>query len=315
MIAVAPNDPEAYYIVGFVDWTEAYKNAVAVLAADGLTDDGEGNKKMTKAACAKLQQENLPMVNEGLQYLQSGSGPEPELRRRDAVHAVELQAQGDLECATTERGRMIWRRRTSDPESPGRAQGKRVEEGTEGGRRRDDVAARSAKEDGKALVIRGLFPLPRWRREGGRTGYNPAAAIGGERNVMNEDVLVNEESRGLSQAGRVVNAFVAPAETFRDILRSAAWWLPFVLMVVFSLGSTYAIDRKVGFDRVAENQVNASPKQQETMSELTPQERATQMHQRPWTRYVTYAVPVIVLTSLIYAGIMLGSFNFGWARG
>lgn len=36
VIAAAPNEPEAYYIVGFVDWTLAYKNALAILAADGL---------------------------------------------------------------------------------------------------------------------------------------------------------------------------------------------------------------------------------------------------------------------------------------
>ena len=55
VIKEAPDDPEAYYIVGFVDWTLSYKNAVVILAADGLTDDGAGNKKMTKGACAKMQ--------------------------------------------------------------------------------------------------------------------------------------------------------------------------------------------------------------------------------------------------------------------
>ena len=58
VITIAPNEPEAYYIIGFVDWTLAYKNAVTILAADGLTDDGEGNKKMTKGACAKMQAAN-----------------------------------------------------------------------------------------------------------------------------------------------------------------------------------------------------------------------------------------------------------------
>ena len=98
VIAVAPNDPEAYYIVGFVDWTEAYKNAVAVLAADGLTDDGEGNKKMTKAACAKLQQENSPLVNEGIQYLQKAVDLNPTYD--DAMQYMQLtqRRKADLEC-------------------------------------------------------------------------------------------------------------------------------------------------------------------------------------------------------------------------
>lgn len=124
---------------------------------------------------------------------------------------------------------------------------------------------------------------------------------------------VGTEIGGLNQIERVVDVFVAPTATFRDILRSAAWWLPLVLMIVFSTASTFTVDRKVGFDRVAENQVNASPKQQEALAQLTPEERATQMHQRSvGTRYVSYAVPIIVLIfMLVYAAIMLGTFNFG----
>src|SRR5271154_7221780 len=69
VIAIAPNDPEAYYTVGFVDWTLAYKNAITILAADGLTDQGDGNPKKSKGACQKLQAANTDLVNEGLQYL------------------------------------------------------------------------------------------------------------------------------------------------------------------------------------------------------------------------------------------------------
>jgi hypothetical protein len=130
---------------------------------------------------------------------------------------------------------------------------------------------------------------------------------------MNEDVLVEEGASRLSQIERVADVFVAPAATFRDILRSTSWWLPFLLMVVFSTGSTVAIDRQVGFDRVAENQVQASPKQTEQLAELTPEARATQMRQRAMgTKYFLFAMPVfLLLVFAIYAGILLGSFNFG----
>ncbi len=92
VIAVAPNEAEAYYIIGFVDWTLAYKNAVTILAADGLTDDGEGNKKMTKGACAKMQAANSDLVNEGLQNLEQGRRNQPDLRRRNAVYSADLSA-------------------------------------------------------------------------------------------------------------------------------------------------------------------------------------------------------------------------------
>jgi hypothetical protein len=130
---------------------------------------------------------------------------------------------------------------------------------------------------------------------------------------MNETVVAAEQAGALSQLGRVVNVFIAPAATFRDILRSTSWWLPFVLMIVFSTASTYTIDRVVGFDQVAENQVRATPKMQEQMSELTPGERASQMEKRAiGTRYFSYAMPVfLLLVFAIYAAIMLGTMNFG----
>ena len=98
VIATAPNDPEAYYIVGFVDWTLAYKNAVATLAADGLTDDGEGNKKMTKGACAKLQGQNTDLVTEGLKYLDKAVDLNPTYD--DAMQYIQLteRRKADLEC-------------------------------------------------------------------------------------------------------------------------------------------------------------------------------------------------------------------------
>ena len=43
VIAVDPKDSEAHYTIGFVDWAESYDNARKALAADGLTDDGDGN--------------------------------------------------------------------------------------------------------------------------------------------------------------------------------------------------------------------------------------------------------------------------------
>jgi hypothetical protein len=98
VMALAPNDPEAYYIVGFVDWTQAYKNAIAILAADGLTDDGEGNKKMTKGACAKMQAANSDLVNQGLTNLNKAVQLNPTYD--DAMQYIQLtyRRKSDLEC-------------------------------------------------------------------------------------------------------------------------------------------------------------------------------------------------------------------------
>ncbi len=122
-----------------------------------------------------------------------------------------------------------------------------------------------------------------------------------------------EARSGLSQAERVVDTFVAPSKTFADILRSTSWWLPFVLATLFSLATAYAIDKKVGFDTVAQNMVHDNPSQEEKLSSLEPKQRAAQIRAMTMgTRYTTFASPVfILLISAVGALVLWGSFNFG----
>ncbi len=98
VIAIAPDDAEAHYTVGVVDWMQSYKNAITILAADGLTDDGNGNPKKSKAACQKLQDANTALVNEGLQYLTKAV--EINKTYDDAMQYLNLtyRRKADLEC-------------------------------------------------------------------------------------------------------------------------------------------------------------------------------------------------------------------------
>jgi tetratricopeptide (TPR) repeat protein len=98
VIAIAPNEAEAYYTIGVVDWMQSYKNAVAILAADGLTDAGDGNPKKSKGACQKLQAANTDLVNEGLQYLNKAVEINPTYD--DAMQYLQLtyRRKADLEC-------------------------------------------------------------------------------------------------------------------------------------------------------------------------------------------------------------------------
>ena len=97
-IAVDPQDAEAYYTVGYIDWRQAYRNAVKELAAVNMTDAGDGNPKMPKPVCAKLQQENTPLVTEGLQYMQKALDVRPNYD--DAMSYMNLlnRRKADLEC-------------------------------------------------------------------------------------------------------------------------------------------------------------------------------------------------------------------------
>lgn len=121
------------------------------------------------------------------------------------------------------------------------------------------------------------------------------------------------EASGLSQVERVVDTFVAPSKTFQDILRSTSWWLPFVLLVVVTMGSTYAIDQKIGFDRVAEQSVTQSSTTEDRMAQLPADQRAAAIHKIAMgQKYGSYGAAVIILIFVaIVALLNWASLNFG----
>lgn len=69
VLAVKPDDAEAAYTVGVIDWTEAHENTLKALQSAGLNDDGEGNLKAPKKVMAPLAEQNAPLVSEGLDFL------------------------------------------------------------------------------------------------------------------------------------------------------------------------------------------------------------------------------------------------------
>jgi hypothetical protein len=121
------------------------------------------------------------------------------------------------------------------------------------------------------------------------------------------------EGPGLSQFERVMDTFVAPSKTFADLLRSTSWWLPFVLMVVSTTALNVVIDKQIGFDRVYENQLAASPRQSERMNEMAPEQKAQALAiGTRITKYSAFAFPAILLLILaLYSLIVWGCFNFG----
>lgn len=121
------------------------------------------------------------------------------------------------------------------------------------------------------------------------------------------------EQPGLNQLERVIDTYVAPEKTFLDIRRNASWWLPFLLGVCISLLFTFSVDRQIGFDKVAEANINRSASAQERMSSVPEAQREQTMHTiAATTRVFSYAYPIISLIfNLIIAAILMVSFNFG----
>jgi tetratricopeptide (TPR) repeat protein len=98
VISLAPNEAEAYYTVGVVDWMQAYKNAITILAADGLTDDGNGNVKKSKGACQKLADANGALVADGLQHLQKAVEINPTYDDAMTYLNLTYRRKADMEC-------------------------------------------------------------------------------------------------------------------------------------------------------------------------------------------------------------------------
>jgi hypothetical protein len=130
---------------------------------------------------------------------------------------------------------------------------------------------------------------------------------------MSEDVLVADRQKGLSEIERVVDTFVAPTATFEDIRRSASWWLPFVLLLISSVGTAFVVDRKVGFDQVFDTQVRMSQKAQDRLADLTPEQKAqTVKMQVEVTKYISYGYfALITIFLVLYSLVLWASFNFG----
>jgi len=127
-----------------------------------------------------------------------------------------------------------------------------------------------------------------------------------------EDVQVAAH-QGLSQVERVVDTFVAPSRTFLDILRSTSWWLPFVLIFGITAASAFAMDQKIGFERIAEQAVQQNPKAADQMAQLSAEQRARQMNVATVvTKDISYAGGVFFLMiAAIVALVMWASLNFG----
>jgi hypothetical protein len=123
------------------------------------------------------------------------------------------------------------------------------------------------------------------------------------------------EAAGLTQLQRVVDTFAAPSKTFEDIKRgNRSWWLPFIVMALFGYLFFAVVVQKVGIQQVNENQIRLSPKAQEQMANLTPEQRAASEKIRTGiTEGIFAAVPVIgLIEALIVALVLLGTINFGF---
>ena len=114
---------------------------------------------------------------------------------------------------------------------------------------------------------------------------------------------------GMSQAARIINTYFAPSKTFEDIRRNASWWVPLLLSSVFAIALFVTIDKKVGFDQVAQTMMSKSPQFQQQPIE---QQQKTTAIVAVSMKYSGYAAPIfIIIYALVIAAVLMATFNFG----
>jgi len=122
-----------------------------------------------------------------------------------------------------------------------------------------------------------------------------------------------EVTPGLSQGQRLSNIFTAPSKTFEDIrLGHRSWWLPFIIYVVLGFAFYGVVNSKVGMRQVSENQVKLSPKTEEQMSQLTPEQREQRLKiSTAITQGIFLASPIFLLAmGAVISLVLLGTINF-----
>jgi Yip1 domain len=124
---------------------------------------------------------------------------------------------------------------------------------------------------------------------------------------------LSEGAAPLSEGRRLIDVFFAPSKIFTDLRRNASWWAPFLITAIVSMLFVYVVDQKVGFRKVAENQIKAQPKQAERMEQMPADQREKVMQQQvSLTRIISYAfVLVLLLWFVIVAAVLLATIKFG----
>jgi hypothetical protein len=129
------------------------------------------------------------------------------------------------------------------------------------------------------------------------------------------DVVPETTTAPLSEGQRIIDTFVAPSKTFTDLLRKSSWWGPLVIMIVVSVAFSFTVQTKVGWERVMENNIHQSPKQEERFAQMPPDQVATAKSVgAKITGIVTYCFPVLILLfTAITVLLVWATVNFGFA--
>ena len=99
-ITMDPNDPEPYYSIGVIDWTQSYQPRMEARAKLGLKPDEPLNvkNKEQKQVCDQLRQQYSDVINDGISVLNKALELRPDYDDAMAYMNLEYREKADLEC-------------------------------------------------------------------------------------------------------------------------------------------------------------------------------------------------------------------------
>jgi len=118
----------------------------------------------------------------------------------------------------------------------------------------------------------------------------------------------------LNEIQRCVDTFIAPSKTSRDILRSGAWWGPFIILTLISIAFSFTVGKKIGWATVYDNTISQNAKMNELIQNL-PADQQVIARQKGIARqpYSAYGAPVFSLIfTAIFALLVWPTINFGF---
>jgi tetratricopeptide (TPR) repeat protein len=97
---IDPNDPETYYSVGVIDWTQAYQPRMEEYAKLGMkpTETFNGKNAEQKKVCSQLKENSKDKVEEGIQALDTALKLRPDYDDAMAYMNLLYRERGDYEC-------------------------------------------------------------------------------------------------------------------------------------------------------------------------------------------------------------------------
>jgi tetratricopeptide (TPR) repeat protein len=96
-IQVDPNDPEAYYSIAVIDWTQAYQPRMEERNKLGLKPEDSLSAK-DKKVCQAMETKNTPFVDEGMQMLKKAIDLRPDYDDAMAYLNLMYREKADIEC-------------------------------------------------------------------------------------------------------------------------------------------------------------------------------------------------------------------------